>query len=377
MNVSKKEYRVKFTPTPGAAGTLIEYREVGSETWIIPQNEPNPTTLSEYKLEFDYGKSYYVAASTVGSTCVKKRMIIAVVVPTTTTTTTSTTTLPCCPPGFSLSPDRRFCFKNETANPEIITSGVCLAASKNNGAYSFRGARLYNSPVDIYLSAGSSFISMDSAYWTGTPLGYGNENSPAPSDIESVMNRDGVWIDSDCNGTKDGLSACSILQFTYLITSNQNRRVYIGIGGDNTFKITVNSKLIVQCECGSDGITPLEGPKCATGPGSDSQNASNSNFNFWHIIPVELSAGPNYIVFSAIGDGSVNDALAAIIYQNTDIEIQNAQSDNDLNILFRTGQFKNTTIDIATCPEGFVLDTTGGAGNYICRKITNTDVINC
>lgn len=387
------DFLIKFTPTQGSTGSLIEYREASSAIWITPSAPANPTTLSEYPLAFTPGKTYYIAISSIGSSCSPKRKIITVAVPptttttttttssttttttsTTSTTTTTTTTLPCCPPGFTLSPDRSFCYREETMQPEIITSGICLASSKEDGAYGWMGAQLYNHPVGINLPASDTFTPLRSAYWTGNPAGYADLTKPGRNPDESVMNRDSVWVDSDCNNVKDSLARCSVLQFTYLLNLPSSRRVHIGIGGDNTFRIDVNNQTLVQCEAGATGIG---NPPCATAPAANGQPFTNVNFNIWHIIPVDLSAGPNYINFRATGDGSVNDALAAVIYNNTASQIANATSDSDLDIIFRTGDYKGSTIDIATCPDGWVLDTSGGSGNYVCRKITSVPTTFC
>ncbi len=43
--------------------------------------------------------------------------------------------------------------------------------------------------------------------------------------------------------------------------------------------------------------------------------------------------------------------------------------DTGLNVLFTTASLRGQHIDIATCPAGYSLDTSGGSGNYICRTI--------
>jgi hypothetical protein len=40
-----------------------------------------------------------------------------------------------------------------------------------------------------------------------------------------------------------------------------------------------------------------------------------------------------------------------------------------LNILFKTSTLRGSTYDIATCPATYTLDTTGGSGNYVCKKV--------
>lgn len=364
-----RNYIIKFTPTPGATACLVEYRQQGTSVWTTPGSPANPTTLAQYPLILEENKTYYVAISAIGKNCTRKRRIITVTVP---------PAGKCCPADFTMSPDESYCYKEETIPPDVETSGICLAYSKTNGPYSSSGARLYDPGYGVNLPLSSSFVILDTPYWTGRPPGYGDTSVSAPGAAESVMNRDSVWVDADCNGVKDSLAKCARLQFTYLISLPAPKRVYVGLGGDNTFRVELGAATIVQCEAGPGGYTPpAGGAPCATAPAAAGSATTNINFNCWHIIPVDLVAGPNYLIFSAIGDGSVNDAFAAIVYDNTPEQILTATSDDDLEILFRTGDYKGTTIDIATCPDGWVLDTTGGAGNYVCRKITTTPVITC
>lgn len=362
-------YTIKFIPAPGTVGTLIEYREVTALSWIVPDHAPNPTTTDEYILELESGKSYFVAVSTVSNRCTPRKAIIPVVVP--------ASPHPCCPETFVLSPDGTFCYKEEVTAPEIITSGMCLAYAKANAAYSGDGAWLYDPAPGVQLPASATKSLLTGQYWKGNPAGFGDESSSDPLPNESVMNRDSVWIDSDCNGQKDALSACSVLQFTYLITLQASKQVFVGIGGDNTFQLDINNVTAIQCGAGA-GIPHGAGqPNCAATPPADGQSSTHANFNVWHIVPVNLTAGPNYLTFSAYGDGSTNDALAVIIYDNNAGQIAAAASDSDLNIIFRTGDFKGQRLDIARCPDGWQLDTSGGVGNYVCRRITQIPALSC
>lgn len=364
-------YKIKFTPTPGATGTLIEYREVTAAAWTTPSNMPNPTTASEFPLELEQGKTYYVAVSAIHPRCSRRKALITISVP------KPPDPVPCCPETYILSPDKTFCYKEETTAPEIISSGMCLAFSKTTSAYSSDGAWLYDAGTGVTLPQGSGKTHLTGTYWKGNPAGYGDEDNPESLPNESVMNRDSVWIDSDCNGSKDALAACAVLQFTCLVTLERARRLYVGIAGDNTFRLDVNNVTRILCGAGQGISQGPELPRCAVYPAANGEMLTNINFNIWHIVPVDLPAGPNYFTFSAIGDGSVNDALAAIIYDNTHEEIAAATRDEDLDIIFRTGNFKGQRVDIARCPDGWQLDTSGGVGNYVCRKITHTDVLTC
>lgn len=364
-------YTIKFTPAPGSIGTLVQYRETTAGAWITPMSAPNPTTASEYTLSLEQGKTYYISVAAENPRCSRRKTIITLVIP------KPPDPIPCCPETFILSPDGSFCYKEEIIPAEILSSGMCLAFAKTAMGYSSDGAWLYGPNPGVALPLESTKSHLTNPYWTGTPVGHGDEDNPESSPDESVMNRDAVWVDKDCDGTKDALAACSVLQFTYLISLPAPRRVYVGIGGDNTFQLDINNQTAIRCGAGQGISQGPDLPRCAVYPAAAGQVLTNINFNIWHIVPVDLAAGPNYLTFSGIGDGSVNDALAAIIYDNTPEQLAAATKDSDLNILFRTGDFKGQRVDIARCPDGWQLDTSGGIGNYVCRKITQTPVLTC
>ena len=247
---------------------------------------------------------------------------------------------PHCPPGYTLSLDSTYCYKNETMAPIITQTDYCLAQSQRI-EYSNAGSRIYNpgfntnSPktwtppvTDIY------------AFMTNQNQWRNSSTTTGPH------NRAGVWIDSNCDGTKDALTlgakATIAAQFNNTGTS---RIVYVGLSSDNLYKLVVNGTDIVE-----------------------TTSFDSINFSIFHIFPVIIQPGMNYFNVVATGDGSVNDSVAMTIYDNSALEIQNAITDTELNILFTTGSLIGQHIDIATCALGWTLDTSGGQGNYICRR---------
>lgn len=261
---------------------------------------------------------------------------------TSSSTTTTTTEVPCdCADGYSPLPDNSGCVKEETVSATIVNSGYCLAPSPLAGVYSSTGTFLMNPGYNTDLTG--SYTYLNTLYW-----------KEQPASIAGPMNRESVWIDTDCNGVKDALSAGAVLNITIPIYSATPRTVYVGIGGDNTFKLQVNNVTIVNC--GQSGNT-------AGGLGI------SANFNIWWLFPVNLTSGVSYFNFQAIGDGSTNDSFAAVIYDNIASDFASATSNANLNILFKTSTYRGSTIDIATCPATYFLDTSGGSGSYVCKKI--------
>jgi len=277
-------------------------------------------------------------------------------------------TEPTCPEGYTLSEDGTMCIKNETMPPDVESSGYCIAESNLSPEYGANGMQIYEDigDFDTQLIGTPTVITTD--YWRGNPPGSGetvNGGSPpgsavpVPGSPGSPMNREGIWVDTDCSGLKDGLTAGSVLQFTQPIMAVSDKVVYVGIGGDNTFKVVVNDTVIVEC----NSANPANG------------GGATNNFTSWWVFPIQLTTGQNYVNFQAIGDGSVNDAFAATIMDNTYAEILAATSDDDLTFLFRSSEYIGETIDIATCPDGWTLDTSGGSGNYVCRRTLTEEPI--
>ena len=262
---------------------------------------------------------------------------------------------PClCTDGtYSPDPSGTICDKTDTISATITHSGYCLTSNLvGNAAYSNYGSRIYNpgfSEATIFLAAGTA-----DTYIYGNMTSYSQWSNTVLSSTVGPMNREAVWIDSDCNGTKDALGAG--VQTTISAQFNNvggNRTIFIGVGGDNQFKVVVNGVVIVDT-----GTT-----------------SSVLQFKIWHIIPVNIVPGVNYFNVVATGDGSVNDAIAMVVYDNTAAQILAATADAQLNIIFKSSSLNGTTFDVATCPTGYSLDSSGGSGSYVCTR-TLTKVCN-
>lgn len=343
-------YTISFTPAIGNYGTLIEYKAVGDVDWTTPSSPVNPTSLTSYPLTLQTGVNYVIRLSSNGIACSRKYVFLAVPVGA------------CCPDGYTISPDGTYCSIEATEPPSIVQSNICLAPSQLAGQYSSTGTFLMNAGYDVNLNG--SYTALTTTYW-----------KEAPASVSGPMNREAVWVDTDCNGTKDALTAGQTLQITFPYYTAVAKTVYIGIGGDNTFKVNVNG---VDVACAGINSVPIGGtPTCPTAGGFGA--SVSANFNIFWLFPVALQSGTNYITISGVGDGSTNDALGAVIYDNTAAELAAATSDGDLNILMQTSTYIGEHIDIATCnvDGGFFLDTSGGQGNYICRRVTITTPVDC
>jgi hypothetical protein len=126
------------------------------------------------------------------------------------------------------------------------------------------------------------------------------------------------------------------------------RTVHMGIGADNRFKLLVNGTMIAD---------------------SAAAGAEVIEFKMWHIFPVTIAPGINYVNAVLYGSGTINDAIAIVGYDNTAAQIFAATDDDDLNIMFRSGLLRGSAFEIATCPTGYSLDVSGGVGAYTCVKV--------
>lgn len=252
---------------------------------------------------------------------------------------------PCnCITGYTVSPSGRGCESVETIPATVTNAGFCLAPS-TNGAYSNFGMRVYTSAAteddfnQPWESSRPTYVGKSSlaGLWA----------NPTSSATVGPMNREGVWIDSDCDGTKNSLSsgAQTTIGHMYNNPTNENKTMYIGVASDNRFTVVVNG-------------TDLTGEV----------GFSDIPFKIWHLIPFTAVPGPNYINIVATGDGSVNDAVAAMIYDNTSAQLLSAASESNLNVVFRTSTLRGTSYDVANCPAGYSLDSSGGSGNNVCVK---------
>ena len=242
-------------------------------------------------------------------------------------------TPPTCAAGYTLSADQSTCTKVTTTAPTITQLNSCLAPS-TNGAYGTYGMRIYkpafvNSDIGTNPASGTAaYAAVTSSYWMGVP------------------NNIGVWVDTNCDGTKDGFAVGAQTTIFYNWTNTGvARTIYVAVFGDNQFELKVNGVSIAA----------------TTSPTND------VNLKMLHIFPVAVTNGQNLFNVVGTGDGTINDACGLAIYDNTVADLQAATSDSMLNIIFTSAALRGTSTTIATCPTGYVLDIVAGAP--ICKKI--------
>lgn len=241
----------------------------------------------------------------------------------------------CVGAGYVTAPSGTQCQNVQTQPPTVTSPGYCLATSQDSN-YTEYESRIYNvgftaTTINLNPSTSDTYVYTDlttSGLWA----------NPGTSSTIGPMNREGVWIDSNCDGTKDPLTSGTQTTIAYTFNNTgATRTIYVGAGADNQFQIVVNGTLVV-----------------------DSGSVGDKQFKIWHIMPITVVPGANYINIVGTGDGSTNDALAMIIYDNTNAQIAAASSEGDLTIPFRSSSLRGTTYNVTTCPSGWSLDTSSG-----------------
>lgn len=254
-----------------------------------------------------------------------------------------TTPCDCTEAGYNPAASGEECEMIESISPTVAHSGYCLAACVKSDA-SLNGTRIYNSnfiPSDINLAPGSTgshiFTSMNAApYWA----------NPTSSLLAGPLNRIGVWIDTDCDDLRDAVDESEQLTLSFIYDNlGAEKTIYVGIAANKKFTLLVNGTSIVA-----------------------SPTVNDRTYKIFHIFPVTVASGTNYINVVVEGDGTTGSIIGVIGYDNTPSQISVATSDDTLNILFTSELLRNTEIDVATCAGGYSLDISGGIGNYECKK---------
>lgn len=286
-----------------------------------------------------------------------------------------------CPEGYTLNDDETLCISENTAEPEISSSTV-VACPQFRPEYSAYGGLVYNGGYNASGEGASGHVLNGLL----TDIGNGDvtqlltadvwQSDNATGDNNGPANRAGIWV---CP-----YDAPNTLGFVVPVDVPVSKIYYVAVAADNDFKIEV------------DGVTVVD----SSTVDATYWNDGGAKFRYWHVYPVNLTAGIRYIGVSGIDTG-VQGMLAAEIYDNSLAELQSAALDpafisdpstfpynqnhySNLNLLFTTrcarasGTF---SIGNATCPPGYNLDTTGGSpltapcqgvngdtGDWVCRQ---------
>lgn len=158
--------------------------------------------------------------------------------------------------------------------------------------------------------------------------------------LTGPLNRTGIWPCTAVN--------TQWLSINRVLTVAADTLYYVGIAGNNAFRIVVDNVLKVEV-----GVTQAD-----------------SAYKKFHIIPVRLTAGTHFLGFEGYNFQSTA-SLGVEIYLNTKAQIMAAISYAGLNVLFSTKDFTGTI-----CPSGFETcrDGLGTPGrrmiNGVCQTVS-------
>lgn len=246
-----------------------------------------------------------------------------------------------CPVGYTLAPDGSYCFLIDEV-PATPPSGgdpedTVAATESSYGTY---GTYIYHPGFSSNGTGLSDQIPTSNAFWINGPS----------NETDGPLNRCGLWTSSTPDGQDIGFSVC--------LTLPETRVYFIGMGGDNKCRFTVDGVVIVDQD-----VSAL-----ATQYGADAQ----ITFKVWHVYPVTLAAGPHII--ELIGHNvSSAAALGAEVYNNTAAELIAATSYADLDVIFSTKDYIGQPVQLSTdglgysCPSGYALAAC--VEPIVCRAI--------
>lgn len=281
------------------------------------------------------------------------------------------TIAPACPEGYTLNGSETLCVGENVTDP-TLSDPIILACPDFLPEYSVYGTLVYNggfilSGHGIGVSQGADIVSGDVTHLV-TPSVW--QSDGVTGDNDGPANRAGIWI---CPYTSP-----NTLGFVVPVDIPATTTYYIGIAADNDFTLGVNGVTIVDSSLSDGSYWTFDA-------------GGDVKFKYWHIYPVVLTEGINYVSLFAT-DSGVNGVLAAEIYDNTLTELQAAALDpafvldpttfpfnqnhySNLDLIFTTrcarasGTF---SIGNATCPPGYNIDTSGGSPLLApCQGINN------
>lgn len=276
-----------------------------------------------------------------------------------------------CPSGYNINEDSTKCVKYDTQDPLSYVQGPIIVSNNENKelVYSFYGAVFYEDITDKpeVISTGTTWAqrflrysdgsivtinnTTSNIYWgNGSYLNYIGQsydntlytilhrNSLPDLLVTGRLNIVGIDSDASVETTWHGFSKCFDLSETKIY--------YIGLAADNLAKFYVNGELKVNLAGGEDTF---------------------SNFKFWHVFPITLSAGKNIIeMFGKNITGSHNFGFEIYDPEGVDEQARynnlvNASNMSESGSIWNTAEMVGSYFDVGnglgyTCADGYSVD---------------------
>ena len=265
-----------------------------------------------------------------------------------------------CPSGYTLTDTT--CKSGETTTATFSGTAYNVLAASPNGAYGTFGTRFFenidNLTFPLNYSAGTSTlkdndgngIAVSSQVTITTPSNTLWMNVFPGPNYDGRLNDCGIWP------TLIGTPIGEWIGFSYCLDIPQNDVYSLGIAGDNHVRIKINGEIVVNL---------------TTSPADNS-----TNFKFWHVFPITLTAGLNIIELEGLNTG-LAASFGAEIYDATPQVLSGMTTTAELSAvtLFTTKDRIGNVFDLGqtngySCPTGYSLNTCETP--FTCTKIIET-----
>ena len=257
-----------------------------------------------------------------------------------------------CPDQYVKSADGLYCEKYDTiAKYRPDSTRVCDSSYESYGVI---GTYVYDTvAVDsgyvykVLTSAPLTTYTVDGIgpgqYITGNPFWINGTHTKT----DGPLNRCGVW---GCTFVPYGL----FIGFSTTINVPQSKRYYIGMGGDNKIRLTLDQTVLVDQNI--DSVESFFG-------------AEDRTFTIWHVFPVDIPAGTHTLKMEGLNVASVA-CMGAEIYNNTAAEIMQATSYSMLDTIFSSRNMRGRYFQVGdttvSCPDGY---SPSASGDYCIKLI--------
>lgn len=238
-----------------------------------------------------------------------------------------------CNPGYTLSGDGTFCYKDEEmpATPPSGGEGSpdYIADNRQHASYGEFGARLF-STYNLDGRATGPVIYLTGSPWQGTP---------------TRVNQIGIWATLNCGSNVWEPIANSYIGFARTFNLATTKTYYLAVAGDNKIRIKLDGNQVLEQLSGTGELENLY------------------NFKYLNIYPLTIPAGTHIIEIEGNDDGFTSAMFGCEIYDNTAGEIISANNISELNIVFTTADEFCQDFDLGdlvgwSCPVGWALDST-------------------
>lgn len=332
---------VSFTPPSPvpANGYRLNYRPIGSVDPYTTYTDPLATTSISVTL-LDGAITGY--EGTVEAVCGPGYY---------STVVSFTSNVFCqCPPGFTAVGTNDNCQQVISEPAALNGGGVITACHYTKNVYGQYGTVFYK--PGGYATNGTFTITpsyIKTAAIGGVHVGTLWAN-PAGTLTGGRLNNAGIWKCGDQNYT-------GTLGFSRQLVISSTKTYYIGLGSDNYATIKINGVTIVSQD--------------ASALGASLAITAEGTFKYWHVYPVELTAGVNLLEMTGTNLG-LEGIMGCEIYDATEAQLIACTTEAELlpYIVF-------TTDDMAGIPSGSkVIDTDPfEVGSYNCSAFPGYNLV--